>query len=143
MLIRVHQICAADQSPQSSINFNVFTLPFHAAYVIYIHLDMFRCCCHGVKSKVISFLALVSQVAFALFSYLCHVLRILTFYLFIRTFRFTHYFPTRSHGPILSYFASVLLNGCVLLPIHFLRSSHVHIPLRNAFPCWNAFLSYH
>ena len=39
VLIRVHQICTADQSPQSSINFNDLKLPFSCGLsYITIHL---------------------------------------------------------------------------------------------------------
>ena len=60
MLIRVHQ---------SSINFNVLILPFHASYVIFTWICSDAVAKASIR-KVISFLALVPQVAIALFSLL-------------------------------------------------------------------------
>ena len=71
MLIRAHQFCTADQSPQSSIIFNDLKLSFSCGLIyVTIHLVCSDAVTTMSYSKVISFLALVSEVAFALFSLL-------------------------------------------------------------------------
>ena len=125
MLIRVHQ---------SSINFNVLILPFHAAYVI-VTLICSDAVAKASIRKVISFLALVSQVAIAPFSLLMSRANNPYFLLVHSSIPIYTLLPgTPAWFKPISYFISVLLNGYALLPACYVRSSHVHIPLRNAFP---------